>query len=113
MARLDPVMRSREKFFQVPVVSGVHWMLQVVPALKLCPGPGAVGTTAGSRDKDRMERANSQDRFGPERDKVVKPTQKGKGCGVDLPAEAAPARRARAVIVVNAIFLCVFLVECE
>lgn len=33
------------KEFQVPVVSGFHSIMHLDPAIKVCPGPGAVGMT--------------------------------------------------------------------
>jgi len=45
MAVLEPDMRSMLKLVHLPVVSKFQEMVHSPPSLKLCPGPGAVGTT--------------------------------------------------------------------
>jgi hypothetical protein len=44
--KLEPLMRSTEKFFHLLEVSSVQERVQFCPSLKTCLGPGAVGVTA-------------------------------------------------------------------
>jgi len=52
--RLSPVINSMVICVQVPVVSGVHCVVQLVPSLKTLPGLGAVGMASARTNDARV-----------------------------------------------------------